>query len=136
MPAPSGKAPTPQRHVHEQLSPPEPIPDPWARFEPPVAIALLALAVLVAVCISIMDVDTVVSCAIAVDIELESAIELEAAIELGATIELLCIMEDPPVAVPFCCMAICLKSAWDFAAVGLMEKTMPCPQCVPVFCLQ
>lgn len=39
-------------------------------------------------------------------------------------------------AVPFCCMAICLKVSWDFSAVGLIEKTIPLPQCEPVFCLQ
>ena len=40
----------------------------------------------------------------------------------------------PAVAVPFCCMAIAWNMAWVLAAVGLMLKVMPLPQCP--FCLQ
>lgn len=36
--------------------------------------------------------------------------------------------------VPFWAIANCTKSAWDFSAVGLMEKAMPLPQWA--FCLQ
>lgn len=38
------------------------------------------------------------------------------------------------VPVPFWAIASCMKSAWDFAAVGLIEKVMPLPQWGP--CLQ
>ena len=38
------------------------------------------------------------------------------------------------VPVPFWAIANCMKSAWDFAAVGLIEKVMPLPQWGP--CLQ
>ena len=37
-------------------------------------------------------------------------------------------------AVPFCAIAICKNFSCDLSAVGLIEKTMPLPQCP--FCLQ